>query len=323
MVMNQTDNPVDSRQLMAFVALAHGGSLRAAALELMVTESAISHAIRSLEKNLNVQLFHRTGKGLILTASGKLLLGEGVKILGMMRDIRKRIAQAEGSFKDTIRITAATSFIRTSMHDILHAFRDSFPDVEVLVTSADRESSISMLSKGDIDLAIALNMPDGGEDISSIPLFSDELWLLMSPKNPLSRFNVVPLEALAKVSIYMTKKENFSTRLVQQEVSRRSIHLQKFIHISSFEALSEVVRIGVGVAFQSPWAMRKDWSKDEFTFRRVEGLDLRRNWHCAWPYYRTGDQPLETLKALCLKAGDKLSKKLHEFVESTAETVSL
>jgi|ERR1700722_67912 len=73
-VFHTRQNPLDSRQLNAFVTLARTGSFTVAGRELFLTHSAISHSVRALENELGCRLLNRLGKSIELTAAGEAFL---------------------------------------------------------------------------------------------------------------------------------------------------------------------------------------------------------------------------------------------------------
>ena len=79
---------LDSRKLLAFVTLARCGSFTQTAHELHLTQSAVSHAIRALEVELETRLFDRMGRSVQLTHSGGQLLEHATKILTEMQTAR-------------------------------------------------------------------------------------------------------------------------------------------------------------------------------------------------------------------------------------------
>jgi DNA-binding transcriptional LysR family regulator len=87
---------LDSRKLLAFVTLARIGSFTASARELHLTQSAVSHAIKSLEEDLDVRLFDRLGRSVKLTPPGEHLLERAVRILAEMKDAREDLASFSG-----------------------------------------------------------------------------------------------------------------------------------------------------------------------------------------------------------------------------------
>lgn len=80
---------LDSRKLLAFATLAKVRSFTVAARELHLTQSAISHAIKALERDLDCRLFDRLGRTVSLTASGQRLLAHTDIILDEMKSARE------------------------------------------------------------------------------------------------------------------------------------------------------------------------------------------------------------------------------------------
>ena len=82
--VHASSQPLDSRQLRAFTALARTGSFTLAAKELFLTQSAVSHSMRALEESVGCRLFDRMGKRVALTQAGEQLLVHAEKILAEM-----------------------------------------------------------------------------------------------------------------------------------------------------------------------------------------------------------------------------------------------
>jgi DNA-binding transcriptional LysR family regulator len=82
---------LDSRKLLAFATLARCGSFTQTARELFLTQSAVSHAIKSLEDDLQCRLFERLGRKATLTQSGAHLLAYATRILEDMQLARANL----------------------------------------------------------------------------------------------------------------------------------------------------------------------------------------------------------------------------------------
>lgn len=303
------DDPIDSRQMQVFIALAHGGSLKAAASELLITESAISHAVRNLEKNLGTKLFYRAGKGLALTENGRIFLREAVRIISRMRDLRGSLAIEDNTGGNEIRIVAATSFIRFELTDILREFSNCFPDVSISVTAADRDTCLELLNKGEANAAILVNLPEGSKDYKGVHIFSDQLQVLMSKNHRLASLSELPVHALSREKVYLQSRNNFTSRMIENEIARWSFQLRNKTYISSYEALRELTKSGLGITFQSRWAFREDWDEEFFAWRPVPTLDLNRKWYFAWPSDSKNDIKMRTLMRLCESAGQRIEQQ--------------
>ena len=86
---------LDSRKLLTFVTLARVGSFTLTARELAITQSAVSHAIKSLEHEVGCRLFDRLGRRIALTPAGRHLLEPADKILAEMRNAHAGLAALE------------------------------------------------------------------------------------------------------------------------------------------------------------------------------------------------------------------------------------
>jgi len=89
-----TSDPMDSRKLLYFYTIARCGSIGEAARQLHLTRSALSHAVRSFERELGFTLFDRTDRRVILTGMGK-------RLLPMANDILSRMESAMTNLRDS------------------------------------------------------------------------------------------------------------------------------------------------------------------------------------------------------------------------------
>jgi len=86
---------LDSHKLLAFVTLARCGSFTQTARELVLTQSAVSHAIKSLEQDLACRLFDRLGRRARLTGAGERLLAHAQRILDEMQSARADVEASD------------------------------------------------------------------------------------------------------------------------------------------------------------------------------------------------------------------------------------
>lgn len=129
---------IEYAELEAFLAVAREGSFRAAAEALVVSPSAISHTIRTLEERLGVRLFHRTTRSLSLT-------GEGASLRARIAPAFDTIAQSvldasRGAERPsgTVRLTAPRIAARMVLEPALPAFLLRYPEIRVEVDVDDR-----------------------------------------------------------------------------------------------------------------------------------------------------------------------------------------
>src|SRR5438876_2741073 len=107
---NSTPALPSLRALHVFEVAARWGSFTQAAAELRVTQTAVSHQIKQLEDELEVLLFRRTGRGLVLTAAGQAWQLELASIFARLRDANRKLRQRAAGVRPVVSVTTLPSF---------------------------------------------------------------------------------------------------------------------------------------------------------------------------------------------------------------------
>lgn len=122
---------IDPADLSAFLAIARHRSFRKAAVELGVTASALSHALRNLEERLGLRLLNRTTRSVAPTEAGQRLFE---RVMPAFRDIDDAIEDLNafrGAPAGTLRINAAPIAARIVLLPLVTRFIAAFPDIHV------------------------------------------------------------------------------------------------------------------------------------------------------------------------------------------------
>ena len=163
------------------------GSLSRAAEELGKTQSAISHSIDSLERELGFVLLKRSRAGLRLTGEGERLLPAVRGLLGAAEQLRQTASSIRGLESGTVRIGAFTSVAVHWLPPILKEFQHDFPKVDFRLLNGDYHDVEQWLTDGSVDVGF-VTMPSP-VDCECIPLMEDRL-LAILPRH--SRFENYP-----------------------------------------------------------------------------------------------------------------------------------
>lgn len=146
--------------LRAFEAAARLGSLRAAANELRVTATAISHQVRTLERSCKTSLFIRRPLPLRLSPAGELLfpvVRDGLDTFAAaLQELRPRASRA------TLRVSTTNAFASRCLVPLLPSWRQAHPDIELEIVGTD---AVLDLRDGTVDIALryARDMPVDGQ----------------------------------------------------------------------------------------------------------------------------------------------------------------
>lgn len=137
--MNKT---AASDEIGIFVRVVERGGFAAAAEETGLTPSGISKAVTRLEDRLGVKLLQRTTRRLMMTAEGETLLNRGREILAAIEATEAEVMAARGRPQGTIRVNMGTAFAKHRLAPVLPDFRARYPDIDLVVSVADRRVDV-------------------------------------------------------------------------------------------------------------------------------------------------------------------------------------
>lgn len=162
--------------LKAFEAAGRHLNFTAAAEELSVTLSAISHQIRQLEELLGVPLFHRTKKGLVLSTEGQLILPDVQEGFDHLASALSKLEARRG--EGTLTVSMLSTFAMRWFIPRLPRFQEKYPDIEVRITTSIKPAD---LEREGIDCAIRHGDGDW-PGLTATRLFSESLVPVAHPK---------------------------------------------------------------------------------------------------------------------------------------------
>ena len=167
-------------QLRSFLAVAEGGSVRAAAEELVVTQAAVSASIAALQKSLGVALVTPDGRGLRLTDAGASYARYARRILGLLDEAGRAAAAAADPERGELRIAAVTTAAEQIVPPILGGFRRRHPQTGVRLEAGNRDRVRSLLDRHRVDLVLC-GRPEPAWDVTVHAVRPHELVVVAAP----------------------------------------------------------------------------------------------------------------------------------------------
>jgi DNA-binding transcriptional LysR family regulator len=183
---------VNLSQLRAFVAVAETGSVTGAGSALHVTQSAVSHALASLEDELDARLVVRQRSGCVVTELGHRLIGHARDALRAVERLTEEAAAARGEHVGRLRIGAFPS-VGQLLPPLVAQLNRSHPAVSVTLLEGSDDEVTEWLRAGIVDLGV-ITSPFPGLDVA--PLADDEMLVMLPAGHPLANEPDVSLEEL-------------------------------------------------------------------------------------------------------------------------------
>lgn len=269
--------PLDTRQLRAFVTLARRGSFTMAAKELHLSQSAVSHSMKALETDVGCRLFDRLGKKVLLTQAGEQLLEHADRILREMISARESITQLGKWGRTRLRIGASTTACQYILPEVLREFQKQYPHANLLIEPGNTPEAIELLRANAIDLAIALE-PKRDDDFEFHSLFSDEMHFVMAPNHAWALAGRVTREEIPKQRYVLYNKSSVTYRLVEDYFRAEDMVLNSVMQLGSMEATKEMVKLGIGISVLAPWIARKEIEAGSLVALPLGKRKLKRTW---------------------------------------------
>lgn len=148
--------PLDWDKLRVFNAAADAGSFTHAGDVLGLSQSAVSRQVSALEHELNVPLFHRHARGLVLTEQGEILFRTSRDVVDRLENVRTKLMDSKDKPSGELRVTTTVGLGSTWLTPRLREFVELYPDVDIQLILSDAELDIGMR---EADIAIRLRRP--------------------------------------------------------------------------------------------------------------------------------------------------------------------
>ena len=263
-------NEPSIRQIRYFIAVANIGQVSRAAMELNVSQSAVTTAVKQLEEIVGVALFHRHAAGVGLTYEGNIFLDHARRIMAAVDEAVRSPRRLRDDVKGTLRLAMTYTVAGYFLSPYIERFGRAFPNVNLQLMEAPRNVIEDGLVSGSFDLAVLLtsNILDQ-EGLVYETLLQSRRRLWLSSRHPLLDSPSIGLSDVANQPYVMLTVDEASNT-AQRYWNQTSYRPNTILRTSSVEAVRSMVANGMGVTILSDMVYRP-WSLDA---RRVEVVTL-------------------------------------------------
>ncbi|MET9250490.1 LysR family transcriptional regulator [Nonomuraea sp. NPDC003709] len=267
---------IDTRRLRTLRAVADHGTVTAAAAALHLTPSAVSQQLVALEHEVGHRLFTRDGRGVHLTAVGKIMLGHANEVLSQLERAKAEVAAYATGEAGEVTVACFATAIGAVLSPAIAALRATSPGLHVRVLDAEGDHSLAMLLDGEADLAITVEYrgaPDAADRrLSRLPLYAEPFDLVLPHDHPLaSEATLTSLASETWIGPYPGNPVHDVITFACQQAG----FTPNLAHCSDdFRAVVALVGAGAGVALVPRLALR-DMALTGVAVRRTPGPERR------------------------------------------------
>lgn len=264
-------------QLRTFREVAETLSFTRASQKLNLTQSAVSHQIKALERELGEPLFIRARHGVRLSDAGKLALEYAERILEEADALRERITGRDRAPRGRVRAAAATQAFVHLFARLFESFMREHEGIELMFrTTVSTEQTVADITGGGADVGFA-SLPVYSPVLQVTELFEDELVLVVGPGHRLAGERSVALDEL-KRERFILFEHGASIRRASDAFFKR-VGLQPELALESNDTyfVKLMVEHGLGLSLMPSWAVREEASAGRLTWARIQGHRLTRS----------------------------------------------
>lgn len=241
-------------QLEIFALIAELKSFTATAEKLGISQSAVSHALKSLEQQWGINLISRSQSDIELTTTGQQLLPHVKELLSISDTLEKEVAAIHGLNEGTLRIGSfgASSSIYL-LPEILETFRQRYPKIEIYIDEGEDKEVAQWLLERRIEVGFLI-MPD--ERFDTFPLIEDRFVALIPNQFPLAQQLYIDPAQLENCPFIMT----MAGSRYQVELILKNFNVKPDIkfYVSQILSIVSMVHNQLGVSIVSDMVITKE-----------------------------------------------------------------
>lgn len=239
-----------------FCEVAKLGSFSKAAKSLYMTQPAVSQAIMQLESELEIRLFTRTPRGVVLTNEGEILFEYANSAINLINVGEKKIIESKNLMAGELRIGVGDTISRYFLLPFLEEFHSKYPKIKLKVINRTTLELTDLLKSGEVDVAIC-NLPvkDSTLEIMELMDIHDIFVCGEKYKDRIS----IPLSfnEIADLPLILLEPKSNSRLYVEKYMLSKGVKIEPEIELGSHDLLLEFARINLGIS-----CVVKEFSKE-------------------------------------------------------------
>jgi DNA-binding transcriptional LysR family regulator len=270
--------------LKVFLTVATERSFSRAGEKLLRTQPAISIAIQRLESDLKEKLIDRSGRELLLTDAGRVVLEYAKRFQNMELELENALRELKDNYAGRLSIGANET---TSLYLIQHIeqYRRLFPKVKVQVRRSESSKIPSQLLDGELELGV-ISYDPGDDHLLSQVIYTDRLTLIVSPKHRFAGRSDLPISELGMETFIAHNVLSPYREAVLREFQRHKVPLNMDVEMPTVETIRRLVQDNEGIAFLPRMCVEQEIKQQLLHEIRVKELNVERKFRLVYPARR-------------------------------------
>jgi DNA-binding transcriptional LysR family regulator len=262
--------------LAIFAEVAKHGTMTAAAEAAGISQPAISAQVKALERYYGTRLLERDGRGSAPTAAGRLVADYAVRVLALVDELGRGVADLEGLTAGELIVGASSTVGEQLLPTYLGQFHAAHPQVRLSVRIGNSAEIIERVAARVLDFAIVGQEP-GDPELLAEPVLEDQIVAFVAPGDLLLRKAPIAPLALCGRQFVMREAGSATRALAERCLYATSCGPGHVIELGSNEAVKRAVAAGLGIGLLSTHTIMAERLAGLLVDLSVTGWDCRRS----------------------------------------------
>ncbi|MFT6692316.1 MAG: LysR family transcriptional regulator for metE and metH [Colwellia sp.] len=295
--------------LKMICTIVESNTVKEAAEKLFITQPALTNRIREAERRLNINLFARRRRKLVITTAGKRLLQSAKKILEELERAEYDIARLSDGIDQVLRIGLPHYASFKWLPDVVSYFHKELSNIELEITAEASTSPLDALYNGDVDIALISSkdkvLDIQKNDYDTVFILQDELQACLSTKHKKAQQPFMSAEDFSNETYITNSTVPEKDREYELFFKPQNVLPYKVVQVGFNEAIVELVKVNMGVTIMSKQLIVPYLTEGEIKTMPIGESGLKIYWHLVYLKTSNVTKPAKLLTNILKKHANK------------------
>jgi len=257
----------------ALIALGELGSFAKAGDKLHLSPPAVFAQVQRLEGELGEKLYERSGRKLVLTPAGRMMIEYCRRLLVVHDEALDAVKELRGSQAGSLYLGCGPHISVSIVPHLLRAFVQQQPNVELRLITGNDHILFEDLAAGKVDV-ILMNLPVDPGDLVQDPLWRYELVFVVPPNDPAARRGSAAAAELAHRPFILYQRAHVIEKAIREFCATAGFEPKVVMQNDQADSIKELVKLGLGISLLPLWSVSDDVRRGTLRIVRLEGRQL-------------------------------------------------
>ncbi|MRS14774.1 LysR family transcriptional regulator [Enterobacteriaceae bacterium RIT691] len=235
------------RQLKVFITVAQARSFSRAGEIIGLSQSAVSHSVKELERQTGVKLLDRTTREVVLTEAGQQLAARLERLLDELNITLRDAGRVGQQLSGTVRVAASQTISAHLIPQCIAASNLRYPDIDFVLHDRPQQWVLESIRQGEVDFGIVID-PGAVSDLQCEPVLSEPFFVLCQESHPFAALDTIPWQALQQTRLVLQDYASGSRPLIDAALAHHGISARIVQEIGHPATLFPMVEAGIGIS---------------------------------------------------------------------------